>query len=151
LDACKNDEDCGGERKGRLYCRPTPPHEKQSNVRIDNQFGTIFVTTLISELLLVPSSKSLDGPAPLLPEDIDHYKCYKVKEIRNICEIDPSIRCRNDSDFPSGICNKGLEKNLNVVLFDQFLHKEGLFNTIKQTLYTSKKDRQWPGNSDYES
>jgi hypothetical protein len=126
---CRNGADCGGEKKDRTLCRPTPRLDRQI-VKIDNQFGTTLVTTILPELLLLPSSKNLDGDAPPLdPVDLDHYKCYRVKEIRNRCEHDPSVRCREDVDCTlpdgtAGICNKGLTKNLTVALSDQFGQKK---------------------------
>jgi hypothetical protein len=60
----------------------TPKFIRRTNVRIDNQLGTLFVDAYKRDLLLVPTNKSLTGPTT--PPDntaigVDHYKCYKVK------------------------------------------------------------------------
>jgi cysteine-rich repeat protein len=58
----------------------TPPHAKRSNIRVDNQFGTIFVDTIKAERLLVPTAKShISQPPPPVDPPVDHFKCYKVK------------------------------------------------------------------------
>lgn len=61
----------------------TPQHAKRSNIRVDNQFGAIFVDTIKPDRLLVPTAKSqvAQPPAPSNPP-VDHFKCYKVKMTR---------------------------------------------------------------------
>jgi hypothetical protein len=61
------------------------PHVRRSNIRIDNQFGTLFFDTLRTESLLVPSNKSL---APALPPSSpalgtkEHFRCVRVKRTK---------------------------------------------------------------------
>jgi hypothetical protein len=60
----------------------SPKHVKQTNIRVDNQFGTLLVDTIKPDRLLVPTAKSLTGPVgPPDPatHNVDHYKCYDVK------------------------------------------------------------------------
>ncbi len=55
-----------------------PPHVPHT-VRVDNQFGTLFVKTSKPDRLLVPTAKSLVGPIPpLVSPTLDHFKCYPV-------------------------------------------------------------------------
>jgi concanavalin A-like lectin/glucanase superfamily protein len=56
-----------------------PPHRPKVNVQVSNQFGTVFVDTIIPDRLLVPTAESLSEPVgPPGPNAVDHYKCYKV-------------------------------------------------------------------------
>src|SRR5262249_36161453 len=60
----------------------TPAFTRRTGVRIDDQFGTLFVDAYQRDLLLVPADKSLGGPATPPDNDainVDHYECYKVK------------------------------------------------------------------------
>jgi cysteine-rich repeat protein len=55
-------------------------HVRRRGVVVTDQFGTLTVDTVKAERLLVPTNKSLMGPAtPPSPGVADHYKCYKVK------------------------------------------------------------------------
>ena len=75
-------------------------HEKRTRVAIQNGFGGLLLDTVKEDRLLVPSGKSLEGPAqaPVDPA-IDHLKCYKAK-------VSPGT-----SKFPKG---------MQVSLADQF-------------------------------
>jgi hypothetical protein len=58
---------------------------RRSNVRIDKQFGTLFVDTLRTDGFLVPANKSLaPAPPPLAPAlgAYDHYRCVRVKRTK---------------------------------------------------------------------
>jgi choice-of-anchor C domain-containing protein len=58
---------------------PQPPDVKHA-VRVTNQFGELLLDTLRPDRLLVPTAKSLTGPVdPPGPNNVDHYKCYKVR------------------------------------------------------------------------
>ncbi len=121
--ACDDDEDCGGTAGSMTHCATTPKHEKQTNVRVDNQLGVLFVETTKVDALLVPASKDLVTTPPPPPDpidhDVDHYKCYKVKVLKNRCENDPTIAC-NDDDDCAGDCNRGLPVGITASLTDQF-------------------------------
>ena len=96
-------------------------HVRQTNIKVENQFGTIFVDTRRPNRLLVPSAKSLIGPVdPPDPASIDHFKCYRVRTRRRICEEDPTVRCRRDADCDTGTCNLGFPKGITVTVDDQF-------------------------------
>lgn len=59
--------------------RPHIKHVRQRNVRVVNQFGEVFVDTVNSDRLLVPTAKNLTtAPPEPGPTNVDHYKCYKV-------------------------------------------------------------------------
>ena len=66
------------------------PHSRLSNLSVTNQFGTILLDTWEPDRLMVPSSKSLDGPVNVLNEiRVDHFKCYPVIETENTPEFVP--------------------------------------------------------------
>jgi len=61
------------------------PHARRTNVRIDNQFGTLFFDTLRTESLLVPSNESLaPAPPPSSPAlgAHEHFRCVRVKRAK---------------------------------------------------------------------
>lgn len=63
------------------HAQPPQPRHVKHRLRVENQFGELFVTTIEPRRLLVPTAKSLTGPVdPPDPEahDLDHFKCYKV-------------------------------------------------------------------------
>ncbi len=51
----------------------------ERNVRMINQFGEVFVDVMRPTSLLVPTAKSLDGPAGEPGTGTDHFTCYDVK------------------------------------------------------------------------
>ena len=59
-----------------------PEHQRRS-LRVEDQFGELFLDTIKPDRLLVPSLKSLDAPIPddALPDPfpIEHFKCYRVE------------------------------------------------------------------------
>ncbi|MCH7923324.1 MAG: S8 family serine peptidase [Nitrospinae bacterium] len=67
-------------------------HVKQKNIKVDNQFGTIFVDTKKPDLLLVPTLKDPDNPV-VLPEPftppLDHFKCYRVRRTKGTSKFTP--------------------------------------------------------------
>jgi hypothetical protein len=69
----------------------TPEHQRRS-VRVEDQFGEVFLDTIEPDRLLVPSLKSLDDPIPddALPDPfpIEHFKCYTV-ELSEHGEFEP--------------------------------------------------------------
>src|SRR6185295_16129597 len=72
--------------------RPTVPHQARVGIQVTDQFGTLTVDTRKTDRVLVPSGKTLGGPAaPPAPGMADHYKCYTVK-------VAPGT-----SKFPKGI------------------------------------------------
>jgi hypothetical protein len=59
------------------------PFVKVTSQTITNQFGTLVLDLTRRDNLLVPSAKSLSGPAtPLQPPTIDHFQCYRVRKSR---------------------------------------------------------------------
>jgi hypothetical protein len=55
--------------------------------------------------------------------DVDHYKCYQVKQSSKVCQLDLATKCKLDSDCgPTGgeICLQKFPKGVNVSLTDQF-------------------------------
>ena len=103
---------------------PQPKHAERTNIEVVNQFGTIFVDTKKPDRLLVPSLKDLDIPIPDIdvPDEfpVDHFKCYKVKVKKKICEDDPAFKCREDADCQTGTCNIGFPKGIQVDVVDEF-------------------------------
>jgi hypothetical protein len=55
-------------------------HVKQTGVQVETALGTLSLDTVKADRLLVPSAKSLEGPAiPPVDPPVDHFKCYKAK------------------------------------------------------------------------
>ena len=137
LRACRTEEDCGGNSKGKTptaFCRRTPRTEKKTNIRVDNQFGTLFVQTEKPDRLLVPTAK--DPLAPIAPPDplthnVDHFKCYQVEQSKKVCEGNPTVKCKTDTNCTNagllGSCNLGFPKDLEVEIADQFTVEPALF------------------------
>ncbi|MBI1987279.1 MAG: DUF4915 domain-containing protein [Nitrospinae bacterium] len=126
-----------------------PKHEKRTNVRIDNQFGTLFVDTKVADRLLVPTAKDLDNPVnPPDPSahNVDHYKCYTFNVKKNICEDDPTVRCKTNTDctkagLPGG-CNPGFPKGLEATVGDQFADPPKLFGISKPTSLCTPAEKE---------
>ena len=58
------------------------PFTRQTNQTIVNQFGSIAIDLTRRDVLMVPSAKSLVGPAaPLQPPLIDHFQCYRARRV----------------------------------------------------------------------
>jgi hypothetical protein len=65
----------------KMY-RVRGPHVRQTRVRVEDQFGTLFVDTVRTDTLLVPTAKTVP-PAPppqALPGvTVDHFRCLRVR------------------------------------------------------------------------
>jgi hypothetical protein len=60
-----------------------PRFSRRPNQTIVNQFGSVTLDVTRPDVLMVPTAKSLTGPAsPLTGPTIDHFQCYKVKRTR---------------------------------------------------------------------
>lgn len=71
------------------YLIKGPHNPPQTNVKVVNQFGTIFVDALRADRLLVPTTKSLFATPPLLPSPVvDHFECYKAKVTKDTPKFD---------------------------------------------------------------
>ncbi len=85
--ANKNGEDPGAPtHPDHLVSYPIDPAQSFTpvlNVKVVNQFGTLFVDVIEPVRLLVPSAKSLSNPAVPEPETptVDHFTCYSVKAL----------------------------------------------------------------------
>ncbi|MBI3247098.1 MAG: hypothetical protein HYZ50_11400 [Deltaproteobacteria bacterium] len=77
--ACRREQDCGGTPRQTSFCQRAPEHVRQTNLTVENQFGSLQVDTLKPDRLLVPTAKSLSGPVPAPTPGIDHFKCYSVR------------------------------------------------------------------------
>ncbi len=104
---------------------PQPKHVKRTNIKVVNQFGTIFVDTKKPDRLLVPSLEDLDIPIPDndVPDEfpVDHFKCYKVKVTEGTPEFPEGIQVTVGDQFtdppevfdvegPKRLCNP-VDKN----------------------------------------
>ncbi len=58
----------------------SPKHVRQTNIRVVNQLGSLYVDTIKPDYLLVPTAVDLSSP-PAVPgtNNVDAYKCYKVR------------------------------------------------------------------------
>jgi hypothetical protein len=94
--------------------KPQTPHVPQTNIKVVNQFGQLFVDTIKPDRLLAPTAKELDHPVDAPDNDahgVDHYKCYKVKVTKGTAK------------FPKGI---------QATVVDQF-NQPKLYNVKKPT------------------
>src|SRR5262249_35626825 len=58
----------------------TPKHVSRTHLTVRNQFGDIGLDTVKPDFLLVPTAESAtDDPPPPGPNEVDNYKCYKVR------------------------------------------------------------------------
>jgi cysteine-rich repeat protein len=97
-----------------------PKFTKVTNLKVVNQFGTIFVDAVKPDRLLVPTAKSLLGPVPPLPPPtVDHFECYQAKiskgqpkftAIRNVSLGDQFGSLLVDVRKPTRLCNP-VDKN----------------------------------------
>jgi len=81
----KNDEDPSApgdpdHLAGYEIRRDDPRFERVRDELVVDQFGELVLDLRRPERLLVPSAKSVSGPAiPLDPPLVDHYQCYRVR------------------------------------------------------------------------
>ncbi len=68
----------------------TSKHVKRTNVSVIDQFGSLLVSTIKEDRLLVPTEKDLSNPIPnpLNPASIDHFLCYKLKRIPGFQKVE---------------------------------------------------------------
>lgn len=67
-----------------------PGRERVRGILVTNQFGEITLDTRAAALLMVPSAKDLDDPVlPFEDPNIDHLKCYRVRESRGSAGFEP--------------------------------------------------------------
>lgn len=70
---------------------PQAPDVKHA-VRVTNQFGELLLDTLRPDRLLMPTAKSLTGPVdPPGLNNVDHYKCYKVRGRKGAPKFKPIL------------------------------------------------------------
>jgi len=88
-----------------------------TGIEVSNQFGTLVVGTLKTELLLVPTAKDPDNPVDELSSTlVDHYKCYKVRviddqQIREAVSLEDQFQAGMfDPKRPKMLCNP-VDKN----------------------------------------
>ena len=84
--------------EGRRNHRP-----REKNIRVENQFGELFVDLVKADRLLVPASKNQDEE-PLAPPDlaninVDHFLCYRVKRSRGTPRFQRGIQVSVDDQF----------------------------------------------------
>jgi hypothetical protein len=130
----------------KLPKEPVQPKHIKQTVVMQDQFGTHVVQTIKENLLFVPTSKSLTGPAAAPPTNIDHYKCYKAKILKKRCVGggNNTNTCKTDADCPGGVCDlTGFVKTLGVDVEDQFQDK--LFDIIKLTQLCAPVDKNGEG------
>ncbi len=55
---------------------------------------------------------------PAQAQSIDHYQCYKAKELKGVCQEDLTTGCKTDADCETDCLQKF--SSINVSLLDQF-------------------------------
>jgi hypothetical protein len=111
----------------RIKPAKMPRHLPRTSLRLDNQFGTVFLNTVRPEELLVPTAKDLDSPPPLpdpAQHAVDHYACYKVKLTPGTLPV------------PAG---------LSVTIADQFTTPANLYLVKKPTRLCAPADKNDEG------
>lgn len=100
-------------------------HVKQTGVVVETALGALSLDTVKAESLLVPSAKSLEGPAvPPVDPPVDHFKCYKAKV------------SKGTPKFPKGV---------QVTLADQFDGTARTFDVKKPTKLCLPVDKNGEG------
>jgi cysteine-rich repeat protein len=100
-------------------------HLPQRNLLVTNQLGQVTVDTVKVDFLLVPTAKDLTtDPPPPGPNQVDHYKCYKVKISHGAAK------------FPKGV---------SVMLGDQFISPAKSFAVAKPTDLCTPVDENGSG------
>jgi len=75
------------------------------NPTVVNQFGTIKVDVIKTELLFVPTLKTLaPPPPPMAPVDpaVDHFQCYKAKRSKGTPKFQKSLNVSVQDQFGTG-------------------------------------------------
>jgi hypothetical protein len=71
------------------YLIKGPHNPPLINVKVVNEFGTVFVDAFRADRLIVPTTKSLVATPPLLPSPVvDHFECYKSKVSKGAPKFD---------------------------------------------------------------
>jgi hypothetical protein len=76
--------------------KTSPKHVRQPGVVMVNQLGSLTLSTVKPDLLLVPANKALStDPAPPAPDEnaisVNHYKCYKAKATTPFTPVQVSV------------------------------------------------------------
>jgi hypothetical protein len=152
LGACKQEEDCGGQRRVTSFCQATPKHVPQRFVTVTNQFGAVLLDTTKPDRLLVLTAKDLQHPvaAPELSlTQLDHFKCYATKVLKHVCAANPTVRCKTDADCTAagGSCNLGFPKGVQALVEDQFAQPK-LYDVQNPTRLCNPVDKNDEGIKD---
>jgi hypothetical protein len=120
------------------------PHMRPT-ILAEDRYGQHVLQILTEESLAVPAFSSRGAPADLPPADRDHYKCYKVKELKKRCTGDLVTKCRADGDCAAagGTCHPGFARGVQTDLLDQFEHK--VFAVKRPKLFCLPVDRNGKG------
>jgi hypothetical protein len=71
-----------------------PKHERVFGIHVTNQFGDLFVDTIMPDRLLIPTAKDLDNPVDPpdpLSHNVDQFKCYEVEITEGTPEFEPRL------------------------------------------------------------
>jgi cysteine-rich repeat protein len=100
-------------------------HVPRRNLLVTNQLGQVTVDTVKVDFLLVPTAKDpTTDPPPPGPNQVDHYKCYKVKISHGATR------------FPKGV---------SVMLADQFISPAKSFTVVRPTDLCTPVDENGSG------
>jgi hypothetical protein len=126
----------------------TPLHVPQLGLVVTNEFGPVFLDTVTPDRLLVPTSKDLTSPVPLLDfdaHDVDHYKCYTVKRTSSAPRYFPSgVKARIADQFEDRVYQlRKLSRLCNPVV----VNGKGIKDPSRRLLcYEARRDRGQPGH-----
>jgi hypothetical protein len=79
--------------------------------------GTTTTTTGPTSTTTVPATTTTTTTLPVFARG--HHKCYQAKQLKKVCQDDPSVACKTSGECPTGICLQKFSA-LNVSLADQF-------------------------------
>jgi len=93
-----------------------PKHEKQTGIRVFDQFGDFLYDTLKPDRLLVPAAKDDDSmnPLPTAPpfasHNVDHYKCYKIRATKDTPAFAKGVQASVEDQWESPAKTYDLKK-----------------------------------------
>ncbi len=96
---------------------------------------------MVSGLILGPI---LVGEAQA--QNIDHYQCYKAKELKRVCQEDLTTKCKTDADCQTNCLQKFTSRNVS--LLDQFGSASSEVKKPKSLCAPANKNPQGPAPQD---
>ena len=121
----------------------------QNTVLVRDQYGDHILRTGKADSLLVPTTKGLVGGMASPSSDHDSYKCYRVKDVKNVCTGDLKTKCTSPAacQTAGGTCATRFLKGTIASLEDQFLDTDVVLKKLRLLCTPVDKDFQGIVNS----